>query len=62
MAKKSPTTGAGAAPAETSSLVTVRVTGERICENSEGYSKGETFETTAVRAAALAGLVEIVTE
>jgi hypothetical protein len=45
----------------TPELVTVRVIGQRVSEDGEGYAKGETFETTADRAAALAGLVEIVT-
>jgi hypothetical protein len=60
MAKR-PTTPA--TPKEPALIITVivRVTGERICENGIGYAKGETFETTADRAAALAGLVEIVT-
>jgi hypothetical protein len=58
MAKNKSTDGAGEAPAE---LVTVRVIGQRIAEDGVGYAKGETFETTAERADALAGLVEIVT-
>lgn len=62
MAKKSPSTGAGEAPDETTpELVTVRVIGQRICEDGIGYSKDETFQTTPERAAALTGLVEVVT-
>ena len=61
MAKKATTPPVGQPPALLET-VTVRVTGERICENGVGYVKGETFETTADRAAALAGLVELVTE
>ena len=43
-------------------LVTVRVIGQRVSEDGNGYAKGETFQTTAERADALAGLVEIVTD
>jgi len=43
-----------------STTVTVRVTGQRICEEGVGYAKGETFETTPDRAEALGSLVEIV--
>ena len=41
-------------------LITVRVTGQPICEDGEHYLKGATFETTPERAAALASLVSIV--
>jgi hypothetical protein len=56
MAKKQ-TSGAG----ETSDLVTVRVTGQPVCEDNLHYAKGDTFETTAERAAALGELVELAT-
>ena len=42
------------------SLVTVRVTGQAVGENDAHFTKGETFETTPERAAALGTLVEIV--
>lgn len=54
MAKKSETETTPEAPA---ALVTVRVTGQPVCEGLH-YAKGETFETTAERAAALGDLVE----
>lgn len=47
---------------EALAFVTVRVLGQRISEDSTGYEKGETFQTTAERAAALGELVEIVAE
>lgn len=63
MAKKSPTNGAGEAPAETTpELVTVRVLGQPVCEDGQHFAKDQTFETTADRASCLAGLVEIITE
>jgi hypothetical protein len=46
-------------PEETPTLVTVKVTGQPVCEDGKHYAKGETFQTTPERAAALAGLVEI---
>jgi hypothetical protein len=56
MAKKTETT-----PEETPTLVTVKVTGQPVCEDGKHYAKGETFQTTPERSAALAGLVEIAT-
>lgn len=52
MAKKTETT-----PEETPALVTVTVTGQPVCEDGNHYAKGETFETTPERAAALGDLV-----
>ena len=40
------------------SLILVRVTGQAVAENDEHYTKGQTFETTPERAAALGSLVE----
>ena len=45
---------------ETPALVTVRVTGETLFENSAHQPKGATFETTPERAEALGDLVEII--
>lgn len=42
---------------KTSSLVTVTVTGQPVCEDGNHYAKGETFETTPERATALGDLV-----
>ena len=61
MAKNKSIEAGAVVPVETPELVTVRVLGQRINEDSVGYEKGETFQTTAERAAALAGLVEITT-
>ena len=56
MAKKTETeTPVEQAPA---SLVTVRVTGQPVCEDGVHHAKGETFETTPARAEALGALVE----
>lgn len=55
MAKKTETN-----PEETPALVTVKVTGQPVCEDGIHYAKGETFETTPERAAALGELVSIV--
>ena len=54
MAKKTET--------ETPALVTVRVTGQPVCEDGVHHAKGETFETTPERAESLGALVETVTE
>lgn len=40
--------------------VTVKVTGQGISEAGVGYSKGDTFQTSPERAAALGEFVEIV--
>ncbi len=58
MAKKPETTPE--APADAPKLVTVAVTGQPVCEDGNHYAKGETFETTAERAAALGDLVSTV--
>lgn len=42
-------------------IVTVKVTGQPVCEDGVHHAKDQTFETTLERAAALASLVEIVT-
>jgi len=46
---------------EAPALITVRVVSETLFENGERLAKGDTFETTPERAAALGDLVEIVT-
>lgn len=40
--------------------VTVKVTGQPVCEDGEHHGKDATFETTGERAAALGGLVSVV--
>ena len=46
---------------EAPALITVRVVSDTLFENGERLAKGDTFETTPERAAALGDLVEIVT-
>ncbi|WP_193214936.1 hypothetical protein [Luteolibacter marinus] len=65
MAKKATDQDPGAAglskPDESGApTVTVRVTGQPVGEDGAHYAKGETFQTTAERAAALGAYVEIV--
>lgn len=38
--------------------VTVKVTGQALCEAGVSYKAGDTFETTPERASALGGFVE----